>query len=272
MKKDFITATPDSGSGGATVSVSASENQGGSRSTSLNVGGSGVNKSVSVSQEEATITWEYVFSIDRSSGSVEATGGSVQVNITSYKKKIINGKDSGQTESVGVSVGYQSGTDFTSINREGLPNYVVVSAEENTNSYSRTEVERFTQNESGYTADFSFSQEAATISYELRVSTSSSSLYWGPDDTNVLAPRIQGVFRTTINGKTTSQTVTSSLSNIRIVSQDDAARYNYTIEIAPGPTVRVTPNTIGIYAGSFVVGASYLGYDSTTDVTLNHGT
>ena len=117
-------------------------------------------------------------------------------------------------------------------------------------------------------------QEAAVISYELRVSTSSSSLYWGPDDTNVLAPKIQGVFRTTINGNVTSQTVTSSLSNIRIVSQDDAARYNYTIEIAHGPTVRVrvTPNTIGIYAGSFVVGASYVGYDSTTDVTLNHGT
>ena len=164
MNKDFVTATPDSGSGGATVSVSASENQGGSRSTSLNVGGSGVNKSVSVSQEEAV------------------------------------------------------------------------------------------------------------ISYELRISTSSSSLYWGPDDTNVLAPKIQGVFRTTINGNVTSQIVTSSLLNIRIVSQDDAARYNYTIEIAPGPTVRVTPNAIGIYAGSFVVGASYLGYDSTTNVTLNHGT
>ena len=101
---------------------------------------------------------------------------------------------------------------------------------------------------------------------------SPSSLYWGPDDTNVLAPKIQGVFRTTINGNVTSRTVTSSLSNIRIVSQDEEARYNYTIEIAPVPTVRVTPNTIGICAGSFVVGASYLRYDNTTNVTLHHVT
>ena len=63
MNKNFVTATPDSGSGGATVSVSASENQGGSRSTSLNVGGSGVNKSVSVSQEAATIEYKYEASI-----------------------------------------------------------------------------------------------------------------------------------------------------------------------------------------------------------------
>ena len=96
-------------------------------------------------------------------------------------------------------------------------------------------------------------------------------MFWDADDTAILAPRIEGVFRTTINGNVTSRVVTSSLSNIRIVSQDDAARYNYTIEIAAGPTVRVTPNTIGIYAGLFVVGASYLGYDNTTNVTLNHG-
>ena len=206
MNKDFVTATPDSGSGGATVSVSASENQGGSRSTSLNVGGSGVNKSVSVSQEEAAITWEYVFSIDRSSGSVGATGGSVQVNITSYKKKIINGKDSGQTESVGVSVGYQSGTDFTSIHRDGLPNYVVVSAGENTNPSSRTEVERFTQSESGYTADFSFSQEAASITTSYTIYFSPGSMAWYGDESDRKTTTITAERRTIVNGKVTSQT------------------------------------------------------------------
>ena len=34
MKKDFLTVTPDSGSGNATVTVVASENIGGARSTS----------------------------------------------------------------------------------------------------------------------------------------------------------------------------------------------------------------------------------------------
>lgn len=201
MNKDFVTATPDSGSGGATVSVSASENQGGSRSASLNVGGSGVNKSVSVSQEEATITWEYVFSIDRSSGSVGATGGSVQVNITSYRKKIINGKDSGQTESVGVSISYHSGDDFTSVNRDGLPNYVVVSAGENTNSSSRTEVDRFTQDGSGYTADFSFSQEAATIEYKYEASIYPTLEYWNYDEFIEKGFRVTATQTKYVNGK-----------------------------------------------------------------------
>ena len=230
MNKDFVTATPDSGSGGATVSVSASENQGGSRSTSLNVGGSGVNKSVSVSQEEATITWEYVFSIDRSSGSVGATGGSIQVNITSYRKKIINGKDSGQTESVGVSISYHSGDDFTSVNRDGLPNYVVVSAGENTNSSSRTEVERFTQDGSGYTADFSFSQEAATIETKYIFTSSPAALRWAMIDGNRKSVRVSSYKQIFINGKI-SENVDLDFQIYNSLPQFQVQKSGYTVYV-----------------------------------------
>ena len=216
-------------------------------------------------------SWEYVFSIDRTSANVANTGESVRVNITSYKKKYIGGIDTGETQPVGYSV-QQDIVNFSSVDTSGYPSYVTFNVNENTNTSSRTDYWYFVQEENINRISFIIRQDAGSVTYELRVSTTPSSLFWDADDTATLDPKIEGVFRTTINGNVTSQVVTRSLSNIRIVSQDDAARYNYTIEIAVGPIVRVTPNTIGIYAGSFVVGASYLGYDNTTNVTLNHGT
>ena len=224
-----------------------------------------------VNQAAATVTWQYTFDRSASSKSIGATGGSFQIDVTSYKTKYINGKSTGETQQVGYSV-QQDIVNFSSVDTSGYPSYVTFNVNENTNTSSRTDYWYFVQEENINRISFIIRQNAGSVTYELRVSTTPSSLFWDADDTTTLAPRIEGVFRTTINGNVTSRVVTSSLSNIRIVSQDDAARYNYTIEIAAGPTVRVTPNTIGIYAGSFVVGASYLGYDNTTNVTLNHGT
>ena len=224
-----------------------------------------------VSQAAATVTWQYTFDRSASSKSIGATGGSFQIDVTSYKTKYINGKSTGETQSVGYSV-QQDIVNFSSVNTSGYPSYVTFNVNENTNTSSRSDYWYFVQEENTNRISFIIRQDAGSVTYELRVSTTPSSLFWDADDTTTLAPRIEGVFRTTINGNITSRVVTSSLSNIRIVSQDDAARYNYTIEIAAGPTVRVTPNTIGIYGGSFVVGASYLGYDNTTNITLNHGT
>lgn len=224
-----------------------------------------------VNQAAATVTWQYTFDRSASSKSIGATGGSFQIDVTSYKTKYINGKSTGETQQVGYSV-QQDIVNFSSVDTSGYPSYVTFNVNENTNTSSRTDYWYFVQEENINRISFIIRQDAGSVTYELRVSTTPSSLFWDADDTTTLAPRIEGVFRTTINGNVTSRVVTSSLSNIRIVSQDDAARYNYTIEIAAGPTVRVTPNTIGIYAGSFVIGASYLGYDNTTNVTLNHGT
>ena len=55
MKKDFITATPDTGSGNGTVNVKADKNTGGSRSTFITITGGGVTRTIPISQEAAPI-------------------------------------------------------------------------------------------------------------------------------------------------------------------------------------------------------------------------
>lgn len=113
---------------------------------------------MAVYQEAGVITWEYAFSIDTDSMSVPATGGTQRVNVSSRKKKIINGKDSGETETVGFSVGWHSGDNFNSIDRSGIPEYVVFDVGRNTGN-ERTEYDMFTQEESGNTILFTCSQE-----------------------------------------------------------------------------------------------------------------
>lgn len=51
MQKDFITATPDSGSGDGNVTVQASQNTGGERSSSITITGGGITRTIAISQE-----------------------------------------------------------------------------------------------------------------------------------------------------------------------------------------------------------------------------
>lgn len=51
MKKDFITATPDTGSGNGTVNVKADKNTGGSRSTFITITGGGITRTIPISQK-----------------------------------------------------------------------------------------------------------------------------------------------------------------------------------------------------------------------------
>lgn len=55
MKKDFITATPDTVSGNGTVNVKADKNTGGSRSTFITITGGGITKTIPISQEESPV-------------------------------------------------------------------------------------------------------------------------------------------------------------------------------------------------------------------------
>lgn len=103
-------------------------------------------------------TWEYVFGIDASRFDAPAAGGSLTVNITSYKKKLVDGVETGDTETVGATVSYHSGADFATIDRSGLPTYVVISCPENTGD-AREEVDVFSQDESGKTVLCTVSQE-----------------------------------------------------------------------------------------------------------------
>ena len=102
MKKDFITATPDSGgSGSTTVTVAASANQTEStRSTSLSVAGGGMTRTVGASQAAGVVTWNYYFSVTPTSLSFVAGGERKSVTVTSYRKKVINGVETPTQENV----------------------------------------------------------------------------------------------------------------------------------------------------------------------------
>ena len=59
MQKDFVTATPDTGSSGTTtVNVTAAANTGEARNTAINVSGSSISKTVQVSQEVGACQFE----------------------------------------------------------------------------------------------------------------------------------------------------------------------------------------------------------------------
>ena len=118
------------------------------------------------------------FSIDPTSGTISANGGDIQVNIQSYKKKYVNDVYTGSNLSVGLSIGYLSGDDFNSINREGLPSYAIFSSGENSNERILSETDRFTQDESGKTIDFTFNQEAAVITYKYTFIVNPASFIW----------------------------------------------------------------------------------------------
>lgn len=55
MKKDFVTATPDTGSGNGTVNVQASQNTGGSRTTFITISGGGVTRKIPITQGAAPL-------------------------------------------------------------------------------------------------------------------------------------------------------------------------------------------------------------------------
>ena len=144
--------------------LTAVENTGEERSVIVTAFHEEGRNEVAVYQEAGVITWEYAFSIDTDSMSVPATGGTQRVNVSSLKKKIINGKDAGETETVGFSVGWHSGDNFNSIDRSGIPEYVVFDVGRNTGN-ERTEYDMFTQEESGNTILFTCSQESGLAGF-----------------------------------------------------------------------------------------------------------
>lgn len=72
MKKDFLTVTPDSGTGSSTVTVSASANTGVARSAALSIAGGGMTRTINISQAayegDEPSTAPYGVYIQRSNG------------------------------------------------------------------------------------------------------------------------------------------------------------------------------------------------------------
>lgn len=97
MQKDFITATPDSGTGGGTVTVVASENKSeNARSSTITIGSWWISRTVSLRQNAGSITYEYDFDenpewLQIGRGSI-GEGNKKTVPISSTMKKFVNGK------------------------------------------------------------------------------------------------------------------------------------------------------------------------------------
>jgi hypothetical protein len=163
MKKDFITATPDSGgSGSTTVTATAPANQTGSaRSVNLSVAGGGMTRTVGASQAAGVVTWNYYFSVTPTSLSFVAGGESKTVTVTSYRKKVINGVETSTQENVSWSATI-SGTGFSK-NTDGSS----ITAASN-QSGSRSGSVSYTQTTSGKTASVSLNQAGVqyTITYQ----------------------------------------------------------------------------------------------------------
>ena len=155
MKKDFITATPDSGgSGSTTVTAAASANQTEStRSVNLSVAGGGMTRTVAASQAAGVVTWNYYFSVTPTSLSFVAGGESKSVTVTSYRKKVINGVETSTQENVAWTATI-SGTGFSK-NTDGTS----ITAAANSGK-TRTGSVSYTQGTSGKTASVSLSQSS----------------------------------------------------------------------------------------------------------------
>ena len=154
MKKDFITATPDSGgSGSTTVTATASANQTEStRSTSLSVAGGGMTRTVGASQVAEVVTWNYYFSVTPTSLSFVAGGETKAVTVSSYRKKVINGVETSTQENVNWTPTV-SGTGFSVSGSN-------VTAAANSAATTRSGTATYTQTGSGKTQAVSLSQAA----------------------------------------------------------------------------------------------------------------
>lgn len=91
MDKNFITVTPDTGSGNGSLSVSCAANTGASRNETINISGGGVTKTVNVTQEAASISGKTVdvqvgrsvFRGKVSSDVAEGTNRVISINLNS---------------------------------------------------------------------------------------------------------------------------------------------------------------------------------------------
>ena len=158
MKKDFITATPDSGgSGSTTVTATAPANQTESaRSVNLSVAGGGMTRTVGASQAAGVVTWNYYFSVTPTSLSFVADGETKSVTVTSYRKKVINGVETSTQENVNWTPTV-SGTGFSVSGSN-------VTAAANSATTTRSGTATYTQTGSGKTQAVSLSQAAAPSS------------------------------------------------------------------------------------------------------------
>ena len=113
MEKDFITVTPDSGTGNATVTVVASENSGqDERSTSISISGGTMKRTLSINQEATPVTLE----VSPASLEFGPDGGLKQIQI------ICNTNWTIENSNPQLNINPKSGTGNSSVNVIMMPN------------------------------------------------------------------------------------------------------------------------------------------------------
>ena len=116
MKKDFITVTPDSGTGNATVTVVASENSGqDERSASLTISGGSINRTIQITQKMGKVDFVELLSGEAISKQV-SDGGYVEINRNAGTSLLTVEKD-------GAKLHYQD-PDYPAPPYEGIYNFV----------------------------------------------------------------------------------------------------------------------------------------------------
>lgn len=114
MEKNFITVTPDSGTGNATVTVVASENSGqDERSTSISISGGTMTRTLSINQEANPVTLE----VSPTSLEFDPNGGLKQIQITCNTNWTIENSNPQL-----ININPTSGTGNSSVNVIMMPN------------------------------------------------------------------------------------------------------------------------------------------------------
>lgn len=244
MKKDFITATPDSGgSGSTTVTATAPANQTESvRSTSLSVAGGGMTRTVGASQAAGAVTWNYYFSVTPTSLSFVADGESKTVTVTSYRKKVINGVETSTQENVNWTPTV-SGTGFSVSGS-------TVTAAANSATTTRSGTATYTQTGSGKTQGVSLSQDAAFIIFETNLQN---------NNLNILGDQAHFYVKSNSAGRKLPITVTPGSKMFTTDVGEGFSDYDYTVSV-----IVVTP-----WVGSKSLSIKQSETNDTIQVILN---
>ena len=177
--------------------------------------GSGKTGKVSCSQAAAVVSWNYYFSVSPTSMSFGATGGSQTVNVSSYRRRTVNGNEDGHQESVNY---LGSSNAWASVSGD------TISVGKNDSTNKRALNVTYTQSSSGKTFSISITQAAAVI-------TTYISCYWDtPSNFNIIAPATSGssTYTTTyyeaLNGQ---QTYRQRVTPYSVVESDRRATNMY---------------------------------------------
>lgn len=200
MQKSFITATPDSGSGNGTVTCAASQNNTeSSRSTSITVSGGGLTRTVSISQAAGTVTYEptegYIMPAIIPSvllDDLPNTSGSTNVTILSRKEKYINGSATGESSREPFTLAVKSSgggmqpvawvtfdeTDSDNMTFENIGWKTGISWQRNSTMTRRSFTYVITQKNTGGKFEFTFEQQAASITPAKTLTVNTGGAVW----------------------------------------------------------------------------------------------